>query len=92
MVRLVPSNVLKPSSNFLIDLSKAVLLLCNLFCVCLCHTVWSVPFSLVATCWVKGWPLGNLLYEVSLCFCVCVFCHLPIWCPGSGVVPNCIDF
>ena len=52
MVSLVPSNILKPSSNFLIDLSKAVLVLCNLFCVCLCHTVLSVPFSLVATCWV----------------------------------------
>ena len=31
----------------------------------------------------KGWPLGS-------CFCD-VFCHCPMWYPGSGVAIDCID-
>ena len=34
----------------------------------------------------KDWPLGSLVCEVLLCFC-----QFPMWCPGSGVVLNCID-
>ena len=34
----------------------------------------------------KSWSLGFLVCDVFLCFC-----HFPIWCPGSGVVFNCID-
>ena len=34
----------------------------------------------------KDWPLGSLLCDVFL-----GFCHFPIWCPGSGVVLDCID-
>ena len=34
----------------------------------------------------KGWPLGLLVCEVLLCFC-----YFPKWCPGSGVVLDCID-
>ena len=34
----------------------------------------------------KGWPLGSLVCDVFLCFC-----HFPMWCPGSGVVLDCID-
>ena len=34
----------------------------------------------------KGWPLGSLVCDVFLCFC-----HFPVWCPGSGVVLDCID-
>ena len=55
-VRLVSSNMFKPASNFLIDRCKAGFLLWVLFCyksvlsVCLCHTVMSVPCSLVVTC------------------------------------------
>ena len=33
-----------------------------------------------------GWPLGSLVCDVSSCFC-----HFPMWCPGSGVVLDCID-
>ena len=29
----------------------------------------------------KGWPLGSLVCDVCL-----YFCHLPMLCPGSGVV------
>ena len=64
----------KPSSNFLTDRSKTVLLLWIFFviCVCLCHTVMSVSCSLVVTCWERA-DLLTLLY-VFLCFC-----HFPIW-------------
>ena len=34
----------------------------------------------------KGWPLGASVCEVFMCFC-----HVPIRCPGSGVVLDCID-
>ena len=33
----------------------------------------------------KGWPLGSLVCDVFLCFC-----HFPMWCPGLGVVLDCI--
>ena len=42
--------------------------------------------SLVVTCWERA-DLVGLLYVT---FFVC-FCHFPIWCPGSGVVLDCID-
>ena len=46
MVRLVPSKVFKPSSNFLSDRSNAV----PLFVICVsCHTVLSVSCSIVVT-------------------------------------------
>ena len=34
----------------------------------------------------KDWSLGLLVCEVLLCFC-----QFPMWCPGSGVVLDCID-
>ena len=34
----------------------------------------------------KDWPLGSLVCEVLLCFF-----QIPMWCPGSGVVLDCID-
>ena len=33
-----------------------------------------------------GNPLGSLVCEVFLCFS-----NFPIWCPGAGVVLDCID-
>ena len=38
--------------------------------------------SLVATCW----EMADLLALLYVMFSSCCFCHLPIWCPGSGVV------
>ena len=40
----------KPSSNFRTDRFKAILLLWILFHACICHTVLSVPGSLVVIC------------------------------------------
>ena len=54
--------------------------------VMFCHAVLSVHCSLVVTCWEKGWPLCSPVCDVFLCFC-----HFPMWCPGSGVVLDCID-
>ena len=34
----------------------------------------------------KGSPLDPLVYDAFLCFC-----HFPKWCPGLGVVLDCID-
>ena len=33
----------------------------------------------------KGWPLGSWLWYLI------VFCHFPMWYPGSGVVLDCVD-
>ena len=57
-----------------------------LFRVCLCHTVLSITCSLVVTCWGKDWLLGSLVRDVLLCLC-----QFPIWCPGSGLVHECVD-
>ena len=77
-VRLVLWNYFKPSSNFLTDRSNGMLLLMNLFVICLCHfyTAMFVPCSLVVTCW-----------EVVFS-CVC---HFHMRCAGSGVVLDYID-
>ena len=80
----------KPSSNFLTDRFKAVLLLWILLlfvflCLCLCHTVLSVSCSIGVTCWERA----DLLVLSHVMFsCVC---HFPIRCPGSVVELDCID-
>ena len=81
-MRLVPSIIIKSSSNFLSDRSKAVLILWVLFVICVsCLIVLSVPYSLVVTCWERDDILALLYAMFSW-----VFCHFLIWCPGSGVV------
>ena len=47
----------------------------------------SVHCSRVVTCWERA----NLLTLSYLMFS-CVFCHFPMWNPGSGVVLDCIDY
>ena len=70
-VRLVLSNVFKPSSNFLTVPRRCFFCGCYLlfvFHVCLCYTVLSVPYSLVVTCWERA----DLLAFLWL-MCSCVF-------------------
>ena len=86
-VRLAQSNMFKLQSIFT-DRSKAVLLLRILYVICVsclsCCLVCSLqPCGQLLG---KGWPLGSAVQDVLLCFC-----HLPIWCPGSGVVFDCLD-
>ena len=57
-----------------------------LFMFCVCHAFLSVRCGLVVTCWKRA----NLL--ALLCVMFYCFCHFPVWCPGSGVVLECIDF
>ena len=61
----------------------------NPFCYLsfVCHAFLSVHCSIVFTCW-KGSNLLALLYVMfSLCFC-----YFLMWCPGLGVVLDCINF
>ena len=60
------------SSNFLIDRSKAVLLLYLCF-VFICLAVLSVPCSLVVACWERA----NLLDLLDVMFFLCVFVTFP---------------
>ena len=59
----------------------------NLFCfLCFVFVLFSCLF--IAALWSpagKGLTLA-LALDVLLCFC-----HFPMWCPGSGVVLDCID-
>ena len=56
-----------------------------LFMSCVCHAFVSVHCCLVVTCWERS-DLLNLVCDVWL-----YFGHFPMWCPGSGVVLDCVD-
>ena len=57
-------------NNFLTDHSKAVLLLWILFAISVsCHTVWSVPCSLMVACWERA----DLLALLNVMFLVLFF-------------------
>ena len=87
-VRLVLSNMFKPSSNFLTDCSKA-LLLWILYVICVSYLSVILSCLFLAALWP---PSGKGLTSwLSCMWCFLVFCHFPIWCPGSGVVFDCID-
>ena len=79
MVRLVPSNMCKPSSVFLLTVPRRCFFL-GFFLLFVVRVILSNLF--LAALWspaVKG-LLGYLVCDVFLCFC-----HFPMWCPGSGV-------
>ena len=60
----------------------------DLFCyLCFLSFMLSVcPSQLCGHLMEKGWPLGSLVCDVFLCYS-----HVPICCPGSGLVLDCID-
>ena len=61
-------------------------LLLFIFHVNLGYAVLSVICSLVMTCLERA--------ELLALFCVvlsCIFCHIAIWCSGSGMVLDCIN-
>ena len=70
------------------DCSKAVLLWWIIF------VIWVSCLLCFFVCWLKpcghmlgkGSFLGSLVCDILLCFC-----YFPMWCPGSGVVLDCID-
>ena len=49
------------------------------------HLLW-IPFATYVSCCERADLLALLCVDFS-----CVFCHFHIWCPGSGVVLDCID-
>ena len=51
-----------------------------------CRVFLSLQCSLVITCWERAGLLALLCVMVSF-----VFCYIPMWCPGSGVLLDCID-
>ena len=67
-VRLVPSNMLRPSSEFLTGRPQGCASLWILFVICVsCHTVLYVPCSHMVTCWERA-DLLAFLYVMFLCF------------------------
>ena len=88
-VRLVPSNMFKPFSNFHTDRFKTVLLLW--IPIVICVSCLSLSYCLVCSLQPcghllgKGWPLCSRVW------CFSCVCHFPLLCPGSGVVFDCID-
>ena len=58
------------------------------FCyLCFVSVIHSVLCSLVVTWGERAGLLALMCVMFSS-----VFCHFPMWCPGSGVVLDCIDF
>ena len=55
------------------------MLFCFLCFVCVCHTVLSVPCSILFTCWERADLLVLLFVMFSF------FCLFPILCSGSGL-------
>ena len=43
----------------------------------------------IAALWLPA--VKGLTSWLSCVWCFTVFCHFPMWCPGSGVVLDCID-
>ena len=48
--------------------------------------IWCVFIAVLWSPAGKDWPHSSLVCEVLLCFC-----QFLMWCPGSGVVLDCID-
>ena len=91
---LTSSNMFKPSSNFKINRSKAVLLLWILFVICVSwHAVLSVPCSLVVTCWEMANPLALLCVMFSCVFVTLSYgvlgqvWYLIVWIPDLCILP-----
>ena len=53
---------------------------------CVCHAFTSVQCCPV----VSGRERADLLALVFF-LCLLFICYFPIWCPGTGVVVDCID-
>ena len=67
-VRFVPLNMLKPTSNFLLTVPRWCFFCGSLlfvFHVCLYYAVFSVPCSLVITCWERADLLALLCVMFS---------------------------
>ena len=81
---------LSPPVKYFTDRSKAVLLLWIFYVIvlpCVCYVFVCVClYVLCGHLLGKGWPLGSRLW------CLAVSLSPSNWCPGSGVVLDCIQF
>ena len=88
--RLVPLNLFKPSSYFVTDRPKAVLLLWNP----MCYLCFMFVFAIMSCLFLKalwslaGKDLTSWLYCVGCFLC---FCHFPMWCPGCYLIVSIPD-
>ena len=84
-VWMVTVNMFKPFSNILLTFPRWIVVVILVSCLTLlcCLGCFLQPRGHLLG---KSWPLGSLDCDVFLCL------HLPIWCPGSGVVLDCIHF
>ena len=89
-VRLVPSNMFKPRVIFWLIVTRGYYIVDPIH-ICLYHIVSSVPWSRVVICSVRANLLVLLCVMFSCVFVTLCLCHFPIWCPGSGVLLDCID-
>ena len=55
----------------------------------LCFVFVMLAYLFIAALWSSAGKGLASWFSCVLCFIV--FCHFPIWCPGSGVVLGCID-
>ena len=86
LLKLQTSYIKMNLITFLTGGSKAVLLL-GVFlwnCILCLYASFLQPCGHMLG---KGWSLGCLVCDVFLFF----FCNFPTWCPGSGVVFDCIN-
>ena len=102
LTRLSPPVCITDHSNEVLFFGSSLLFM---FHVCLCYAIFSVPCSLVITCWDRTdlvlcahlficalWsPTGKGLTSWLSFVVSSVSLLLSQWYPGSGVVLDCID-
>ena len=73
--------------------SKAVLLLWIVYVICVLFCYAFMTHVCLLYCLASSLQpaVRGLTSWFSCMLCSLVFCHFPIWCPGLGVVFNCID-
>ena len=82
---LVPSNIIKLSSNFLTDRSEEVLLLWILFVMCV-----SCLYTILSCLFLKGWEMTDLLALLFVTFS-CVLVTFRYGVRGQVWYLDCID-
>ena len=82
-MRLVPINMFKPSSDFLVTVPRGAL-----FVDPLCYLCFKFIFVMLSCLFlaITYWERADLFALLCVVFC----CDLSLWCSGSGMVLDCI--
>ena len=83
--RFAPSNMFMPYSEYFLQAVPRSCFFVDFFCY-LCFISVMLSCRFLAALW-SGLNFGSFVSDVLLCFC-----HFYIWCLGSGVEFDCIDF